>query len=677
MATEINKMIFQIVFDEGKVVHKIGKAEVSVKKFSSELKKAQLASKNFNNTLSGRESMTTNAGLAGATLTELGRTISDLPYGIRGVANNLSQLSTLFITMVGKVDDNVKGFARVGRTFKMLGRELMGPLGIILAFQTLIALLDAFGENLFKSKNATDEARKALEKENEELQKNIELRKQRSVDLKKQIQSFSTDFESLRGVVEKYNDTTRELGDTETALQLASEILSEAGIKEGKILRDNNILQIDRINLLDKLLDLNEQETKREEALLNLEIGRNENNKKLQGDARTNALNAQKRIETITKEIELLKESFGVEVTYSDELKKKRQELYNELEDLKAESDYKLLELEFKRQLEELESLNATEEDKFLLRQIYVEKVRDLREKDLSDYKDYLLEQSDEFSDTLDKLYKDFLSYKTADEFIRDWEESQTIILRQVNQAQQGLNQIFSSVTSTLSSLNEIQQTYHQANIDRINREKDLVLQNDSLTQQEKDKRLKEIEAREIAAEKRKIKAERDMFTLQQTIAMGKALMDLKLFKIESQINADLLKQSASKLMTDSATTAAVDTQKATGTLPTFIRDLGAIAGPIVFGASIVGMIASIVKARKTAQNAIRNLVPSANIGSGGSATPISAPAFNVVGATQTSQLAQTIAGAEDKPLRAYVVASDVSTAQELERSTIEGASIG
>ena len=40
------------------------------------------------------------SGLAGATLVELGRTISDMPYGIRGVANNLSQLSTLFVTLI-------------------------------------------------------------------------------------------------------------------------------------------------------------------------------------------------------------------------------------------------------------------------------------------------------------------------------------------------------------------------------------------------------------------------------------------------------------------------------------------------------------------------------------------------------------------------------------------------
>ena len=77
----------------------------------------------------------------------------------------------------------------------------------------------------------------------------------------------------------------------------------------------------------------------------------------------------------------------------------------------------------------------------------------------------------------------------------------------------------------------------------------------------------------------------------------------------------------------------------------------------------------------KSKGGGIQANVPQASAGS--EAPQIQAPDFNVVGATQTSQLAQTIAEAEDKPIKAFVVASDVTTAQELERSTIEGASLG
>tara|TARA_R100001594_G_scaffold94696_1_gene128975 strand:- start:66 stop:1631 length:1566 start_codon:yes stop_codon:yes gene_type:complete len=53
------------------------------------------------------------------------------------------------------------------------------------------------------------------------------------------------------------------------------------------------------------------------------------------------------------------------------------------------------------------------------------------------------------------------------------------------------------------------------------------------------------------------------------------------------------------------------------------------------------------------------------------------APAFNVVGASATNQLAESIAGQQQQPIQAYVVSNDVSTAQELDRNIITGASIG
>jgi hypothetical protein len=52
-------------------------------------------------------------------------------------------------------------------------------------------------------------------------------------------------------------------------------------------------------------------------------------------------------------------------------------------------------------------------------------------------------------------------------------------------------------------------------------------------------------------------------------------------------------------------------------------------------------------------------------------------PAFNVVGASDTNQLAEAIGGQSQKPVQAYVVSNDVSTAQEMDRNIIEGASIG
>jgi hypothetical protein len=52
-------------------------------------------------------------------------------------------------------------------------------------------------------------------------------------------------------------------------------------------------------------------------------------------------------------------------------------------------------------------------------------------------------------------------------------------------------------------------------------------------------------------------------------------------------------------------------------------------------------------------------------------------PAFNVVGASGTNQLAEAIGGQSQQPIQAYVVSNDVTTAQEMDRNIVKGASIG
>jgi hypothetical protein len=62
--------------------------------------------------------------------------------------------------------------------------------------------------------------------------------------------------------------------------------------------------------------------------------------------------------------------------------------------------------------------------------------------------------------------------------------------------------------------------------------------------------------------------------------------------------------------------------------------------------------------------------------GDGGGLT-IQAPDFNVVGASQVSQLAETVAGQQSKPVKAFVVGKDISTQQELDRNITNTASFG
>jgi hypothetical protein len=68
--------------------------------------------------------------------------------------------------------------------------------------------------------------------------------------------------------------------------------------------------------------------------------------------------------------------------------------------------------------------------------------------------------------------------------------------------------------------------------------------------------------------------------------------------------------------------------------------------------------------------------------GGGGGGVPTgggapSAPQFNVVGNSGVNQLAGIMATNEQTPVKAYVVPSDVTTGQSLDRNIIKNASLG
>jgi hypothetical protein len=64
------------------------------------------------------------------------------------------------------------------------------------------------------------------------------------------------------------------------------------------------------------------------------------------------------------------------------------------------------------------------------------------------------------------------------------------------------------------------------------------------------------------------------------------------------------------------------------------------------------------------------------NNSSGGGQAP-APPQFNIVGQSGTNQLAQTIAGQQNKPIEAFVVSSAVTTSQALDRNRVKTATFG
>ncbi len=57
--------------------------------------------------------------------------------------------------------------------------------------------------------------------------------------------------------------------------------------------------------------------------------------------------------------------------------------------------------------------------------------------------------------------------------------------------------------------------------------------------------------------------------------------------------------------------------------------------------------------------------------------TTLQTPNINIVGASPINQLASAIGQQQSQPVRAYVVAEEVTSAQELERNRIRTAALG
>ena len=116
---------------------------------------------------------------------------------------------------------------------------------------------------------------------------------------------------------------------------------------------------------------------------------------------------------------------------------------------------------------------------------------------------------------------------------------------------------------------------------------------------------------------------------------------------------------------------------------PQAIATSGAAAVPVIVANKIsagIGIASNIAATRKALQGlkAGGSPPPPANIrGASGIVNQATPPEFNTVGASGTNQLADAIGSQTKQPIKTYVVASDVTTAQNLERNIITGATVG
>jgi len=103
------------------------------------------------------------------------------------------------------------------------------------------------------------------------------------------------------------------------------------------------------------------------------------------------------------------------------------------------------------------------------------------------------------------------------------------------------------------------------------------------------------------------------------------------------------------------------------------------IRAQIAAGVAVAGGLARVaaISATKFNSAAAAPTTPSASGAAGGGGGSVPAPQFNIVGQSGTNQLAQSIGGQFDQPIRAYVVGGDVTTSQQLQRQRVRTATFG
>jgi hypothetical protein len=182
----------------------------------------------------------------------------------------------------------------------------------------------------------------------------------------------------------------------------------------------------------------------------------------------------------------------------------------------------------------------------------------------------------------------------------------------------------------------------------------------------------REIEQENIRHFEESLDMVQQSFNEETAIAKAALFVKQALALQEVLIDAGVLKSKSAKAMAETTLDVAIAKKDvaAGGAKVAKTANPLAIAAYALTAASI---IATMIKAAK----GVRSAAGGGGVGGADSGTTIQAPDFNVVGASQTSQLAETVAGQQAKPVKAFVVGKDISTQQELDRNITNTASFG
>lgn len=606
MAEEIRKVVFEIQVRTEDGAVKIEGLTKGFVKSEAAFKKMQTTLKSTNEALKGSAIST---GLANTAVLEFGRTVSDSPYGIQGMGNNISQL----VSILGQMSQAAK---EGGNVMSSLRQAFMGPLGIVVAVQLAVAALEMFARSQRESVKETNKLIDA------EVRAGFNLKLVRDA-LLDETTALSEKQEIITALNDKYPDWNLTLEESGNISQTNVEKIDaeiDALQRLAKAKAYQSILEDLYADKAQQASEFAAKQGTTYSALIQTVIGFGN----VTAGASQQVSSFAKDMAGIDKEIaavtEMMRGEGLVDLLVGEgkdkgkakkDRRKKVKEVVVETYDIaivEAENRRKEIEKKFKSLGLDIPSMIlGGEEGKKTLGDGILSLVDGLQETGTAERLSDVVRNAI-FPEDVAMFGAELLG--TANDLLAS-EADRAIAIE----------------TNKTNALN-----------DQLKER----LANEQLSAQERDKINQQISRNESALVVRENEINKKRFEQQKTLNLALAVIDTYV--------------AANMALGDKTL------------VSTFVR----VAAMVSIISSGLANVAAISRQKFTSK-----ALPTPNlVAQGGGPADSQGPAFNIVGAGGQSQLAQAIAAQQRDPVRAYVVAGEVTTAQSLERNKIQEASI-
>jgi hypothetical protein len=712
---DVRKILIEIDADTGNVVGGIGQVNKQLDALGA---KSKLATREVSKAAKAmQKDMAGSAGVAGAATAEFGRLISDLPFGLMAVTNNISQLGNMFALLVSSAGG-------VRKAFNVFLSTLMGPAGVLVAFQALVAILPKLVEMLKGTEAMTEKLNKAQGAAAGELKAVRDA-------LRLNMLSFSDASNLINDLNSKYSDLNLSLGenvqltdDSKDSLDELIESMEKAARVKAAMTLVSDLYQeqLEQEIFLEKIR--NDELTGFPGWLENVNqqffaIGANPylgvlapffdegEGKELRVQLLEKGLNGTKQqIEDILK---IVGEEGLIETLFEGKkgkdgrqayfmLTPEEQKYFETLKELQREvqdEEFNLRERNLQSQLNNIEDIGdaRVEKTREIMTSLYnleIERLEEQKRRELENVFDpelrkQIIKKYDLMFNQVAVNFRDKLSdvlIEPIDVKLKPAVTGEDLIEGTETFAQKWARGQVNAVADAASE--ELQQRVDSEG------ERNIFVDMFGISQEKFEETAKQVQQglnatfdlidaqfeRELALDERKTIALNDQLRerlrneeltaeARDKINQEIAKNDAELVEKENEIEKKRFQLNKAQGVANAIVNTALGVSQALSTanipLATFIGALGA------------AQVATIM-----AQTFTPKAMPSPNLSAQGTGAEGGlSPAFNVVGASQIDQLSAAVEMAMSKqPIKSYVVSSDVTTAQQLERNIVQGASI-